>query len=183
MAAGRIVRCPAERSSCSDSGGRNPISRIPGYYPEHRQSPRASRDQARAKLHGDIMQMSCLAGGHTITLETPLVKDTITSVDTLPRCPECGATCRPNVVWFGEWLPQAPLSAGRDFAAACDLLLIVGTSGVVSGGYGFTELAEKAGALIVEVNPEPSELSHLAHVCVRLPAGEAVPRNHITFMI
>jgi NAD-dependent deacetylase len=126
------------------------------------------------KLHGDIMQMSCLSQGHIVKLETPLEKNSITSRDTLPRCPECGGICRPNVVWFGELLPWEPLTEGQEFAAACDLFLIVGTSGVVSRGYGFTEMAKAAGALIIEVNPEPSELSRFAHLCMRLPAGKGV---------
>ncbi len=73
-------------------------------------------------------------------------------------------------------LPPEPVFAGREFAAACDMLLIVGTSGVVGGGYGLAELARLASALVVEVNPEESALTHLADISVRKPAAEALPR-------
>ena len=128
------------------------------------------------KLHGDIMETRCLKKGHVVTLDQPFDKDSITSRGTLPKCPKCGEACRPNVVWFGELLPEKPLVTGREFAESCDLFLIVGTSGVVSGGYGFTELARYAGALILEVNPQESALTHLAHLSLRLPAAEALPR-------
>jgi len=128
-----------------------------------------------AKLHGDIMEMRCLGKGHVIPLDSPLEEDSITSRDDFPKCPQCGSICRPNVVWFGEFLPVEPLNLGRDFSARCDLFIIVGTSGVVSGGYGFTELAKLAGAFIIEVNPQESALTHLAHASIRLPAAQALP--------
>lgn len=127
------------------------------------------------KLHGDIMRMRCLSEGSIIQLERPLDKDSIVSSETLPRCPQCGSICRPDVVWFGELLPIEPLECARRFAERCDLFLIVGTSGAVSGGYGFTELAKYSGALVIEVNPEESMLSHLADAVVRLPAAQSLP--------
>jgi len=127
------------------------------------------------KLHGSIMEMRCLDAGHVIALKEPLDKDAIAK-ESLPKCPTCDSVCRPNVVWFGEMLPPEPIYAGREFAAACDMLLIVGTSGVVGGGYGLAELAKLAGALVVEVNPEESALSHLAEVSVRHPAADALPK-------
>lgn len=127
------------------------------------------------KLHGDIMETLCLKHGHVERVESPFAEDAVTNLESLPKCPKCGALSRPNVVWFGEFLPDGPIEAGKDFAATCDLFLIVGTSGVVSGGYGFTELAKAAGALIIEVNPEESELSYMVDLAVRLPAAEALP--------
>jgi NAD-dependent deacetylase len=126
------------------------------------------------KLHGDIMQMSCLDCLRVIQLTEPLDASSFTSRDSLPKCPECGSACRPNVVWFGELLPIEPPEIGRRFSETCDLFLIVGTSGVVSGGYGFTQLARMAGAFIIEVNPEESALSYLADATIRKPAGEAL---------
>ena len=128
------------------------------------------------KLHGDIMQTRCLNKGHILRLDSPLDPEKIQDRDSLPRCPECGARCRPDVVWFGEWLPSGPLESGILFSGTCDLLFIVGTSGAVSGGYGFAEFAKRAGALIIEVNPEESALSHYAEVVIREPAAEALPR-------
>lgn len=131
------------------------------------------------KLHGDIMQTLCLEHGHVTHLTEPYDMDTITSRESLPRCQQCGGMARPNVVWFGENLPIEPPERGRRFSESCDLLLIVGTSGAVSGGYGFTQLAKFAKALIIEVNPEESALSCLADVTIRLPAAEIIPELFI----
>ena len=128
------------------------------------------------KIHGDIMETRCLANGHVSRLDSALPEDLVKSADDFPACPKCGSPCRPNVVWFGEMLPIEPLERARRFASTCDLFVIVGTSGVVSGGYGFTEMAKHAGALILEVNPQPSELTYLTDASIRLPAAEALPQ-------
>lgn len=128
------------------------------------------------KLHGDIMQTRCLSCEHHVArVQQPIGKDAITDRKSIPVCSKCGSPCRPDVVWFGELLPMAPLEAARDFSADCDLFLIVGTSGTVSGGYGFTELAKSAGATIIEVNPDESALSRHVDFAVRLPATQGLP--------
>lgn len=158
------------------------IGRMDEYYPEFLVITQNIDDlherggaKRIVKIHGDLMETRCLDAEHIMRLEKPFDKDSITSRETLPKCPKCGGVCRPNVVWFGELLPPEPLYKARDFAAECDLFLIVGTSGAVSGGYGFTELAKTAGALIIEVNPEESALTHLTDVSIRMPAAEAFP--------
>jgi NAD-dependent deacetylase len=127
------------------------------------------------KIHGDVMEIKCLEKGHLTRVESALDQDSVT-LDNLPVCPKCWGRARPNVVWFGEMLPHEALMSATSFAEKCDLLLIVGTSGVVSGGYGFTELAKFAGAYIVEVNPLPSNLTHLADASIREPAALALPK-------
>lgn len=127
------------------------------------------------KLHGDIMQMRCLVKGHITRVDSQIDADAIIDRKSLPKCPECGGICRPDVVWFGEMLPMEPLASAHSFAADCDLFFIVGTSGLVSGGYGFAESAKRAGALIVEVNPQESALSYLADIAIRRPSAEALP--------
>ncbi len=127
------------------------------------------------KIHGDLMEIRCLAHEHVTPLKAVLAENSIQSVDDFPKCPKCGSPCRPNVVWFGEMLPIEALDRARRFASRCDLFIIVGTSGTVSGGYGFTEMARHNGALILEVNPQPSELTYLTDLSIRLPAAEALP--------
>lgn len=127
-----------------------------------------------AKIHGDIMEITCLSKGHLSRVDSQTLIDEAMDVKSLPVCPECGGKARPNVVWFGEMLPTEPLSKAYEAAGACDLFIIVGTSGVVSGGYGFTEMAKNAGALIIEVNPEESTLSRFADICIRNNAVSAM---------
>lgn len=83
-----------------------------------------------------------------------------------PGCAGCGGRVRPGVVWFGEPLDQAVLAEAARRIAACDLLLVVGTSGVVQPAASLVDLAP-SGAVVVEVNPEPPgpgrrPLHHLA---------------------
>lgn len=72
-----------------------------------------------------------------------------------PPCPACGGRVRPGVVWFGESLPTDALAAAFDAAEACDLLLSVGTSGVVEPAASIPRVAARAGAWVLHVNPQP----------------------------
>lgn len=76
-----------------------------------------------------------------------------------PCCRVCGNLRRPAVVWFGELLPAAELAAAEDAAAACDLMLVVGTSGLV---YPAAGLARATRGRVVVVNPEPTALDDAA---------------------
>ncbi len=93
-----------------------------------------------------------------------------------PRCAECGNLVRPGVVWFGEDLPRATLVAAEHAAQACRVLMVVGTSGAVWPAAGLAGLARRAGALVVIVNPHPSEIDDDAHHCLRGTAAELLPQ-------
>jgi len=69
---------------------------------------------------------------------------------------------RPDVVWFGESLDVDTLEAAFAAAEACDLMMVVGTSGAVQPAASLPVVAARAGATVIEINPEASELSHLA---------------------
>jgi NAD-dependent deacetylase len=71
-----------------------------------------------------------------------------------PRCPDCGANLRPDVVWFGELLPAAELQASIEAASRCDVFLAVGTSGLEHPAAALPMLAHEAGARIVVINPD-----------------------------
>lgn len=91
-----------------------------------------------------------------------------------PHCPECGRRLRPGVVWFGELLPAGALEAAFAAARRCDAILVIGTSGVVQPAASLAEAAHRAGACVIEINPNTTELSHLADVCVRMGCREAL---------
>jgi NAD-dependent deacetylase len=93
-----------------------------------------------------------------------------------PACTECGNRVRPCVVWFGEALPLAALSAAEDAAAACGLMLVVGTSGAVWPAAGLAARARRAGAFVAILNPQPSEIDDQAHAVLRGTAAELLPR-------
>jgi NAD-dependent deacetylase len=94
----------------------------------------------------------------------------------LPRC-GCGRLLRPDVVWFGELLNPLHLQRiGAFMERGADLVLVIGTSGEVSGGYGIVEFGSERGARVVEINPHPSHLSADADLVLRAPAGELLAR-------
>lgn len=127
-------------------------------------------------LHGLIARNKCYAacqGEPTLIDVTTLAWD---ATNEPPRCPHCGAFVRPDVVWFGELLPPTALRAAKDVLHNTDLMLVVGTSGVVSPAAEMPYVAKEHGAKIVEINPYRSEITALADVWVEAPSGEALPR-------
>lgn len=91
-------------------------------------------------------------------------------------CPMCGAHMRPNVVWFGEMLPDDAWRDAEEASMACDVMLVVGTSAEVYPAAGLIALAKGAGAEIIIVNTNPSDASSLADVELIAPAALALPR-------
>lgn len=89
-----------------------------------------------------------------------------------PRCARCGNLRRPAVVWFGEMLPAAALAAAERASAACDLMLVVGTSGVV---YPAAGLARATRGRVVIVNPGPTELDDAADAVLGGTAARLLP--------
>jgi NAD-dependent deacetylase len=92
-----------------------------------------------------------------------------------PPCPDCGAPLRPDVVWFGETLPAGVLEAAVRAAWSCDLLLSVGTSGLVEPAASLPFEALRYGATLVEVNPASTPLTDFAHFVLAGPAGRVLP--------
>lgn len=90
-----------------------------------------------------------------------------------PYCGRCGNMLRPDVVWFGEALPLRTLAAAEDAASACDLMLVVGTSGVV---YPAAGLARTAAGKVVIVNPQPTDLDDAADAVLRGTAAQLLPQ-------
>jgi NAD-dependent deacetylase len=92
-----------------------------------------------------------------------------------PHCLQCGNLRRPAVVWFGESLPAAALEAAERAVQACDLMLVIGTSGVVYPAAGLALAAHQRGARLVVINPEATELDRFADLCLREPAAQCLP--------
>lgn len=92
-----------------------------------------------------------------------------------PRCRDCGNLVRPGVVWFGEMLPAGALQAAESAARACQVMLVVGTSGAVWPAAGLAGLARRSGAQVAIVNPHPSEIDGEAHACLRGTAAQLLP--------
>jgi len=94
----------------------------------------------------------------------------------LPGCVNCGEIVGPGVVWFGESLPQDALELAFDFAGSSDVFFSVGTSALVQPAASIPLHAKRAGAVLVEVNPEETPLSPYCDFVFRGPAGKVLPQ-------
>ena len=94
----------------------------------------------------------------------------------LRDCPDCGASLRPAVVWFGESLPMEAWDKAERVCNECDVLLVIGTSAAVYPAAGLIALAKSAGSKIIIVNTQSSDASHLADYELLGKASELVPK-------
>ena len=78
-----------------------------------------------------------------------------------PRC-GCGGFIRPGVVWFGEALPADAMESAFAAAGDCEVLLSVGTSSVVHPAAEIPRVAARSGAVVIQVNPDPTPLDAVA---------------------
>lgn len=92
----------------------------------------------------------------------------------LGECESCGGRMRPDIVFFYEALPMDAWSQAMAEAQSCDLMLVIGTSGIVYPAAQIPFLAKRAGAEIVEINQEVSPLSRIATYRIEGPAGETM---------
>lgn len=82
---------------------------------------------------------------------------------------------RPGVVWFKELLPKNILDGAFESSNSCDLLIVVGTSGVVYPVANLPEVARRAGRKVIQINLAESELDRVCTWNVRGSAGELLP--------
>lgn len=123
------------------------------------------------ELHGNIHRVKCLDRGHPFA---GVLQDTPGDHDP-PSCTECGSPLRPDVVWFGEMLPEVATARAWDEAERCDVMLVVGTSGAVWPAAELPHVAHQAGATVIEVNPQPSEVTPVVDVFLQGAAGVILP--------
>ena len=129
---------------------------------------RMAGSQNVLELHGNIQRVRC-ADCYTFT---EIWGDDAESV---PRCAVCGGLLRPDVVWFGEALPRDQLEAAVEAARGCDVFFSIGTSGVVQPAASLAFAAHNRGAVVVEVNAEPTPLTSKADFVFQGRSGEILP--------
>ncbi|RJP62252.1 MAG: NAD-dependent deacylase [Ignavibacteriales bacterium] len=121
------------------------------------------------ELHGNIERNYCINCGKNYN------SPDFNFTDKAPRC-ECGGLIRPDIVWFGEYLPQDVFSASEKAAEECDVCFVVGTSAVVYPAAQIPMLAKRTGAYLVEVNIEETELTYRADLSLIGKSGEVLPQ-------
>ena len=130
---------------------------------------RAAGSRNVLEIHGSLARVRCTGCGR--------VEDRPgEALDALPRCGDCSALLRPDVVWFEEMLPEGVWEEALAAASACGCFLVVGTSAVVYPAAGLIGTARARGSRVVEVNLEPTAVSHRVDVGLYGPSGEVLPR-------
>jgi NAD-dependent deacetylase len=125
--------------------------------------------QSLIELHGNIWKVRCTqCGGISENHDVPIA--------ILLHCTDCGGLLRPHIVWFGESLNPEDLARSEEALHACELLLIIGTSGVVYPAAAFASVARAAGAFVAELNLDPTPNSSLVNVSLQGRAKEIVPQ-------
>lgn len=104
----------------------------------------AAGSRQMVELHGNIRRVKCSRSGHVV--------DSWAGDFRPPPCPDCGAPLRPDVVWFGEMLPEAELSRAAEAARTCELFLSVGTSNLVEPAASLPWMAHRQGATVLVIN-------------------------------
>ncbi|PYQ48774.1 MAG: NAD-dependent protein deacylase [Acidobacteria bacterium] len=116
------------------------------------------------ELHGNLFRTRCVRDDSR--------RDAIHAFGDLPPHCECGALLRPDVVWFGETLPEGAFARASHAVSEADLLLVIGTSGVVFPAAGLVSLHD---GLSIEINPQVSAISSACTFAIAAKAAEAAP--------
>jgi NAD-dependent deacetylase len=129
---------------------------------------RAAGSQRLSEIHGNIWKVRCTGCADiSENREVPL--------SILPTCRLCHALLRPHIVWFGESLWDEDLRRCDEAIRSCDLLLVIGTSGVVYPAAGFASVAKAVGALVIEINLDSTPHSDLVDLSLKGRAKDLVP--------
>jgi len=120
------------------------------------------------ELHGSIVKIKCSV--------CDFKEEILTEISELPPLCKCGNILRPDVVWFGESLPQDVWKNAINFASSCDLMIIAGTSLVVSPANTLPIYAKQNNATLVEINPEDTDMSGEMDVIIRNTSAESIPK-------
>ncbi|MDO5682541.1 MAG: NAD-dependent deacylase [Propionibacteriaceae bacterium] len=126
-------------------------------------------------VHGGLFAYRCFdcAAPWDEELEVP---ETIPERVAPPKCADCGGWIRPGIVWFGEMLPPKAFQDAVDASSSCDLMLVVGTSGIVQPAGSLPFAALERGKPVIEINPEESQLTAYVTHSLRGTAAEVLPQ-------
>jgi NAD-dependent deacetylase len=119
------------------------------------------------ELHGSIVKIKCTVCDY---------KDEIlTEFSDLPPLCKCGNILRPDVVWFGEGLPQDVWEEAINHANSCDVMIIAGTSLVVSPANTLPIYAKQNNAILIEINPDETNMTEDMDLSIRTTSATALP--------
>jgi NAD-dependent deacetylase len=136
---------------------------------------KAGNDPGRVyELHGNMRWIRCLACGSRTALDEILSEHR--TADEPPACVRCGGIMKPDVIFFGEALPEKTLKEATRHASHCDLFIVVGSSLVVYPAADMPFAAKQAGAKLVIINLTSTPADRIADVVINASAGEVLVR-------
>ena len=121
------------------------------------------------ELHGNATYASCLDCGQRHELEP--IKKAFVGKGALPACEKCDGIVKTATISFGQAMPLVPMRRSEEETLACDLFLATGSSLVVYPAAGFPALAKRAGAKLVILNREPTDLDPIADLVIHADIG------------
>jgi NAD-dependent deacetylase len=121
------------------------------------------------ELHGSLWRLRCPRHGK--------VEDLAAGRYARRACAECGAALRPDIVWFEDPVDARVFARADALIRDCSVFVAVGTSGIVYPAAGLIQRARDAGARMIELNVDDTELSHLFDERWRGPAGTLLPER------
>lgn len=125
------------------------------------------------EIHGTMREVVCLDCGERAPMERALAR-VRAGVDD-PPCRSCGGVLKSATISFGQGLVAEDLERAQQAAARCDLMLAVGTKLSVFPIAGVVPVARHAGARVVIINAEPTDMDPLADAVLRGPIGSLLP--------
>ena len=125
------------------------------------------------EIHGNIWGVRPADGGGEAYEDRTIYEE-----DQLPLCDAKGDLLRPDVVWFGEMLPAHELNRIESYfgGGPIDLCFVIGTSALFPYIVSFAATSRDTGAMVVEINPEPSLPRNLADIVFAKKSGEIMPQ-------
>jgi NAD-dependent deacetylase len=121
------------------------------------------------ELHGDIHRIMCVECSYAEDV------DDYAHLAPVPRCPQCESVIRPDVVLFGEILPQPKIARYQaELERGFDVVVSIGTSSLFSYISNPVFTAARFGVPTIEINPERTTISDVASIRLAMPAVEAL---------
>lgn len=125
------------------------------------------------EIHGCARRVVCWDCGEKAPMARALER--VRDGEDDPPCRSCGGILKSDAILFEQSLVPEDLARAERAASACELLLAVGTTLAVYPAAGMVPIAKRAGARVVIVNGEPTEMDHVADGVLRGPIGELLP--------
>ncbi|WP_407569390.1 SIR2 family NAD-dependent protein deacylase [Deinococcus altitudinis] len=120
------------------------------------------------ELHGNLTHGRCESCEHLQPLPEAA------SFTPPPTCEVCGSRMRPNVVWFGEMLPEDVLEDAQFAFERAEVAIVIGTSGQVYPAAALADVTLQRGGAVIEINPDTTPLTPRASFSLRATASEGL---------